>query len=103
MANIKSQKKRIRQDAKKNLRNKSVKTELKSSLKSLYDENNKIIIDGQLIGELKGLRFNIELTSQTLDTDIKSIKKAARKGIQEELNRRAEEIINKKNILLSLN
>ena len=43
MANIKSQKKRIRQDAKKNLRNKSVKTELKSSLKSLYDENNKII------------------------------------------------------------
>ena len=43
MANIKSQKKRIRQDAKKNLRNKSIKTELKSSLKSLYDENNKII------------------------------------------------------------
>ena len=43
MANIKSQKKRIRQDAKKNLRNKSVKTELKSSLKSLYDDNDKII------------------------------------------------------------
>ena len=43
MANIKSQKKRIRQDAKKNLRNKSIKTELKSSLKSLYDENDKII------------------------------------------------------------
>ena len=41
MANIKSQKKRIRQDAKKNLRNKSIKTELKSSLKSLYDENDK--------------------------------------------------------------
>ena len=44
MANIKSQKKRIRQDAKKNLRNKSVKTELKSSLKSLYDENNQVIV-----------------------------------------------------------
>ena len=45
MANIKSQKKRIRQDAKKNLRNKSVKTELKSSLKSLYNENNELVTE----------------------------------------------------------
>ena len=43
MANIKSQKKRIRQDAKRNLRNKSIKTELKSSLKSLYDENGDLV------------------------------------------------------------
>ena len=49
MANIKSQKKRIRQDAKKNLRNKSVKTELKSSLKSLYDDNDKIIPENKAI------------------------------------------------------
>ena len=35
MANINSQKKRIRQDAKKNLRNKSLKSELKTTLKSL--------------------------------------------------------------------
>ena len=49
MANIKSQKKRIRQDAKKNLRNKSIKTELKSSLKSLYDENDKIIPEDKAI------------------------------------------------------
>ena len=35
MANIKSQKKRIRQDAKKNFRNKSLKSELKTTLKSL--------------------------------------------------------------------
>jgi len=47
MANIKSQKKRIRQDVKKNLRNKSVKTELKSSLKSLYDENDKVIVENK--------------------------------------------------------
>ena len=45
MANIKSQKKRIRQDAKKNLRNKSVKTELKSSLKSLYNENDELVTE----------------------------------------------------------
>ena len=49
MKNIKSQKKRIRQDAKKNLRNKSIKTELKSSLKSLYDENDKIIPENKAI------------------------------------------------------
>ena len=42
----------------------------------------KYHIDGQLIGELKGLKFIIELTSKTLDTDIKSIKKAARKGVK---------------------
>ena len=47
MANIKSQKKRIRQDAKKNLRNKSIKTELKSSLKSLYDDNNEVVIENK--------------------------------------------------------
>tara|TARA_B100000941_G_scaffold189656_1_gene136643 strand:- start:57 stop:287 length:231 start_codon:yes stop_codon:yes gene_type:complete len=35
MANINSQKKRIRQDAKKNFRNKSLKSELKTTLKSL--------------------------------------------------------------------
>ena len=70
-------------------------------LKTEIDENNKIIIDGQFIGELKGLKFNIALTSNTLDTDIKSIKKAARKGIQEELKKRVERIINNKEISLT--
>ena len=35
MANIKSQKKRIRQDSKRNIRNKSLKSELKTTLKSI--------------------------------------------------------------------
>ena len=35
MANINSQKKRIRQDSKRNIRNKSLKSELKTTLKSL--------------------------------------------------------------------
>ena len=39
MANINSQKKRIRQDKKRNLRNKSIKTELKTVLKSLEDSS----------------------------------------------------------------
>ena len=39
MANINSQKKRIRQDKKRNLRNKSIKTELKTILKSVEDSS----------------------------------------------------------------
>ncbi len=39
MANINSQKKRIRQDSKRNVRNKSLKSELKSTLKILENEN----------------------------------------------------------------
>ena len=40
MANINSQKKRIRQDSKRNVRNKSLKSELKTTLKIL--ENAEI-------------------------------------------------------------
>ena len=57
-----------------------------------------IHIDGQLIGELKGLKFLIEITSKTLDTDIKSIKKAARKGVEDELVKRVDEILTKSEI-----
>ena len=62
-------------------------------LNTKINENNGIHIDGQFIGELKGLKFLIELTSKTLDTDIKSIKKAARKGVREEINKRVKKII----------
>ena len=62
------------------------------------NENNGIHIDGQFIGELKGLKFLIELTSKTLDTDIKSIKKAARKGVREEINKRVKKIIESQEI-----
>jgi ATP-dependent RNA helicase SUPV3L1/SUV3 len=64
-------------------------------LNTKINDENKIHIDGQLIGELKGLKFLIEITSTTLDTDIKSIKKAARKGIEDELIKRVEEILDK--------
>tara|TARA_Y100000593_G_scaffold83319_1_gene156918 strand:+ start:324 stop:563 length:240 start_codon:yes stop_codon:yes gene_type:complete len=47
MANIKSQKKRIRQDKKRNIRNKSTKTSLKSSLKSIYDDENNLIVENK--------------------------------------------------------
>ena len=54
---------------------------------------DSVIIDGQLIGKLKGLKLNLEFTSGTLDTDIKSLKKAARIGIAEELQKRVKKII----------
>ena len=85
-------------DKKISILSRSLKQDL--ILKTEIDEKNKIIIDGQLIGELRGLKFNIELTSTTLDTDIKSIKKAARKGIQEELIKRVETIMTEKQLVL---
>ena len=47
---------------------------------------------------MKGLKFLIEVTSKTLDTDIKSIKKAARKGVEKELIKRVDEITSKAEI-----
>ena len=61
---------------------------LKQDIKLNTEINTKdeLIIDGQLIGKLKGLKLNLEFTSGTLDTDVKSLKKAARQGISEELS-----------------
>ena len=47
MANIKSQKKRIRQDKTRNIRNKASKTSLKSSIKSIYDEENNLVAENK--------------------------------------------------------
>ena len=83
-------------DKKISILSRSLKQDL--ILQTEINDQNKVYIDGQLIGELKGLKFIIELTSKTLDTDIKSIKKAARKGVVEELNKRVNKIIDEKNI-----
>ena len=42
MANIKSQKKRIRQDEKKNLRNKDKKTDLRTSIKDILNSDSDV-------------------------------------------------------------
>ncbi|MBD1150001.1 helicase [Pelagibacterales bacterium SAG-MED29] len=88
-------------DKKISILSRSLKQDL--ILKTEINEENKIYIDGQLIGELKGLKFMIELTSKTLDTDIKSIKKAARKGVKEELNKRVDKIIENQEISIDPN
>ena len=56
-------------------------------------ENEKVIIDKQFIGRLKGLKLELHLKVGTLDTDIKSLKKAARQSIGPEFNKRIEQII----------
>ncbi|MDA9105237.1 helicase-related protein [Candidatus Pelagibacter sp.] len=56
-------------------------------------EDNKVIIDEQFIGDLKGLRFEIDLKANALETDIKSLKKAARQTVGPELQKRIQSII----------
>ena len=67
-------------------------------LKTNITDKDDVIINGQLIGRLKGLKLNLEFTSGTLETDVKSLKKAARQGISNELIQRVNEIINNKEI-----
>jgi len=56
-------------------------------------ESNEIIMDGQLVGKINGLKIILDYTSNALQTDIRSIKKAARNGAALELKKRIEEII----------
>ena len=86
-------------DKKISILSRSLKQDL--ILNTEINDENKIYIDGQLVGELKGLKFLIEVTSKTLDTDIKSIKKAARKGVEKELVKRITEILDKGEISIN--
>ena len=54
---------------------------------------NEVIIDGQYMGRLNGLKLNLDLKSGSLKTDIKSLRKAARQAIAPELMRRVNRII----------
>ena len=54
---------------------------------------NDVIIDGQYMGKLKGMKLDLDLKSGSLKTDIKSLKKAARQAIAPELMRRTNKII----------
>jgi ATP-dependent RNA helicase SUPV3L1/SUV3 len=56
-------------------------------------EDDKVIVDKQFIGNLKGLKFEMDLKSGALETDIKSLKKAARQTVGPELQKRIQTII----------
>jgi len=63
-------------------------------------ENNKVLINNQFIGQLNGLKLELDLKAGALDTDVKSLKKAAKQNLEPEILNRIEEI--KKNSLIEL-
>ena len=63
-------------------------------------ENNKVLINNQFIGQLNGLKLELDLKAGALDTDIKSLKKAAKQNVEPEIINRIEQI--KKSGLIEL-
>ena len=56
-------------------------------------ENNDVMIDDQFIGKINGLKLELDLKKGALETDIKSLKKAARQTVGPEFEKRINEII----------
>ncbi|OUW11444.1 MAG: helicase [Candidatus Pelagibacter sp. TMED166] len=56
-------------------------------------DENKVNINEQYIGELKGLKIEYDLKVGTLETDLKSLRKASRQSIGPEFSKRISEII----------
>ncbi len=59
---------------------------------------NEVIIEGQYIGKLKGMKLDLDFKSGSLKTDIKSLKKTARQAIAPELIRRTRKILESETI-----
>src|SRR5210317_1480925 len=56
-------------------------------------ENNDVLIDEQFIGKINVLKLALDLKKGALETDIKSLKKAARQTIGPELEKRIQNIV----------
>ena len=63
-------------------------------------ENEKVMINNQFIGNLKGLKLELDFKIGDLDSDIKSLKKASRQNVGPEILKRINQIIKTKNIEL---
>ena len=63
-------------------------------------ETNKVLINNQFIGQLNGLKLELDLKAGALDTDIKSLKKAAKQNVEPEILNRIDQI--KKSGLIEL-
>ena len=64
-------------------------------------QNNDVKIDDHYIGKINGLKLELDLKQGALETDIKSLKKAARQSVGPELEKRIDTIIETK--LIELN
>ena len=56
--------------------------------------NKKVKINDQFIGNLNGLKLELDLKVDALDADIKSLKKASRQSVMPEILKRINQIIN---------
>ena len=56
-------------------------------------DKEKVMINNQYIGSLKGLKLELDLKVDALDADIKSLKKAARQNVAPEIIKRIHQII----------
>ncbi len=56
-------------------------------------DEDKIYINNHFIGKINGLKIELDYTKSNLETDIKSLKKAARSGAKKELKKRIDNII----------
>jgi len=63
-------------------------------------ENKKVLINNQFIGKLNGLKLELDLKVGALDTDVKSLKKAAKQNVEPEILKRIDQI--KKTSLIEL-
>ena len=70
------------------------------SFKTKIENNEKVLINDQYIGILKGLKLELDFKIGALDTDIKSLKKAARQNVGPEILKRIDQIISHKLIEL---
>ncbi len=61
--------------------------------KTEISKNNDVMIDDQFIGKINGLKLELDLKKGALETDIKSLKKAARQTVGPELEKRVQNII----------
>ena len=62
--------------------------------------NEKVMINNQFIGNLKGLKLELDFKIGDLDSDIKSLKKASRQNVGPEILERINQITKTKNIEL---
>ncbi len=68
-----------------------LKQDMKFDMK--INNSNEVIIDNQFIGKINGLKLELDLKKGALETDIKSLKKAARQTVGPELEKRIQIII----------
>ena len=64
------------------------------SFKTEIIDNKKVKINDQFIGNLNGLKLELDLKVDALDSDIKSLKKASRQSVMPEILNRISQIIN---------